>query len=462
MPLRQIAGTDAEYHLISFDKDGVERREDDGTLESETVLAKLADPASAFTDIFLSSHGWKGDIPAAIEQYDKWVGAMAHATADRNAAAQARPGFKALVIGFHWPSLPYGDEDIPMDGAPGVLSGTPTSNGAKSIDAQVDAYADRIVDTPAARNALRTIFTAAQKDDGTSPTLPANVRAAYEQLYKESGLGNGNVDAAPGCDHEQWDPEAIYQEARTGGGNAPSPSGAPGLLGGNGFGSKLKETLLSPLRQASFWKMKDRARIVGESGGHELLRRMQLATKPNVHFHLMGHSFGCIVVSATIVGKQGSAPLPRPIDSLVLVQGALSLWSYCGNIPYASGKGGYFNTIVARHLVRGPIVTTRSSFDTAVGSLYPKAAGLKRQLVLGDEKFPKYGGIGTFGIQGLGNSATDVRIGPATTRYGFTGGRVYNVEASGIIKTGGGFSGAHSDIAHPEVAHIVWEAALAK
>ena len=25
---------------------------------------------------------------------------------------------------------------------------------------------------------------------------------------------------------------------------------------------------------------------------------------------------------------------------------------------------------------------------------------------------------------------------------------------------GGGFSGAHSDIAHPEVAHVLWQAAL--
>jgi hypothetical protein len=34
------------------------------------------------------------------------------------------------------------------------------------------------------------------------------------------------------------------------------------------------------------------------------------------------------------------------------------------------------------------------------------------------------------------------------------------VEASRVIKEGGGASGAHSDIAHPEVAHIFWEAAL--
>jgi hypothetical protein len=29
-----------------------------------------------------------------------------------------------------------------------------------------------------------------------------------------------------------------------------------------------------------------------------------------------------------------------------------------------------------------------------------------------------------------------------------------------VINLGGGFSGAHSDIAKPEVAHAVWEAAM--
>jgi hypothetical protein len=44
--------------------------------------------------------------------------------------------------------------------------------------------------------------------------------------------------------------------------------------------------------------------------------------------------------------------------------------------------------------------------------------------------------------------------------YGFERGRVYNIESSGVINVGGGFSGAHSDIAKPEVAHAVWEAAM--
>ena len=144
--------------------------------------------------------------------------------------------------------------------------------------------------------------------------------------------------------------------------------------------------------------MKDRAREFGENGAHKLLARLQIAA-PRAHFHLMGHSFGCIVASATVAGPVGAPDLPRPVDSLFLVQGALSLWAYAGDIPYAAGTAGYFHRIVKNGLVRGPIVTTRSTHDTAVGRLYPLGAQVKKQLVLGND-LPAYGGIGSFGIQG--------------------------------------------------------------
>jgi hypothetical protein len=44
--------------------------------------------------------------------------------------------------------------------------------------------------------------------------------------------------------------------------------------------------------------------------------------------------------------------------------------------------------------------------------------------------------------------------------YGFEAAKVYNLAAGQFIREGGGFSGAHSDIDKPAVAHAVWEAAL--
>jgi pimeloyl-ACP methyl ester carboxylesterase len=213
-----------------------------------------------------------------------------------------------------------------------------------------------------------------------------------------------------------------------------------------------------PLRQLSFWKMKDRGRRFGEGAANDLLRSLQVAA-PSARFHLVGHSFGCIAVSAAVAGPPDRPPLPRPVTSLFLVQGAMSLWSMCPDVPFAPGTAGYFSRIRAGGLVTGPIITTRSAKDTAVGLFYPLGARVKRQLLLDGQSYPRYGGTGTFGLQGL--DAQDVPIHDPSFAYRLEPGSVYNVEASDVIAYGGFPSGAHSDIAHPEVAHLQWQAVLA-
>jgi len=454
MPVRTIAETNSSYYLIYFDKNGVERREADGSMLSKAVARLIGDPVEGVTDVFFASHGWKGDVPAAIEQYDRWVGEMVRSP-DHAASIAARHEFKAMVVGLHWPSLPFGDENIMREG--GLLS----DENVDSMERQIDRYAASIGDTPVTRTAIRTILEAAQRDDGERDALPEEARNAYDKLFAEAFagyIGVGGLGAPPGADHDDWDPDAIYRDALKAEA-AESTEGGPGLLSGGSL-ERLRGLFVAPLQQLSFWKMKDRARRIGESGGHALLRDLQRAASPGTRFHLMGHSFGCIVVSAAVAGVPGGASPSRTVDSLFLAQGALSLWSYCSDIPYTPGEAGYFSRIINDGLVQGPIVTTRSIHDSAVRKLYPYAAGVAGQFVL-DEDLPMYGGVGTFGAQGLGALAEDRIMQSPTVAYGFKRGRVYNLEASGTIKNGGGFSGAHSDIAHPEVAHAMWQAVLA-
>lgn len=443
MPTQRIAGTDFDYQLMVFDEDGHERTEPDGTLLSDAVAHQVA--TAGVTDVFFCSHGWKGDVPAAIEQYDAWIGAMLALQADSDAAARRRPGFKPLVVGLHWPSLPWGDETIPASDAK-----TLAATSAASVESQVDDYASRIADTPKARAALRAILEAARAAPNATTLSPA-VREAYATLFTESGLAIGDATGRPGADQDGFDPEAII-------GASMQADGAAGTAQVLGLREAFVSALQAPLRQISFWKMKDRARVLGEGGSHDLLIRLQKAA-PDARFHLMGHSFGCIVVSATVAGPAGGKPLPRPVDSMFLVQGALSLWAYAADIPSALGRAGYFHRILADGLVRGPLVTTRSSHDSAVGRYYPLGARARRQLVL-DAGYPVYGGIGSFGIQGV-TGAADMPMQPASFAYAFGAGRIYNLEASKVIRNGGGPSGAHSDIAHPEVAHAFWSAILA-
>ena len=440
MPIRSIPGTDLQYHLVCYDKDGRERREEDGSLLTERIAASLADRGAGITDVFVLSHGWKGDVPAAIDQYDRWIGAMAACTDDAARARDRWPDFRPLLVGFHWPSLPWGDEKV--DGSFDAAAGA-------GEEAFVDDWADRIADTPAARAALHTLFAAAL-DDVEPDRLSPEVVAAYRTLDREAGLGASGVEAAPDADREPFDPQLAYEdwqlveeEASFGGG---------GIVGG----------MLSPLRQLSFWTMKKRGRHVGEQGGHRLVRSI-LDAPAAPRLHLMGHSFGCIVTSGMLRGA-GSGAAGRPVSSVLLVQGAMSLWSYAADIPHKKGTPGYFHSVVKSGRVTGPIVVTTSKFDSAVGKLYPVAAGAARQVDYDptNRELPKYGAIGTFGLQGSGFPLENGELAADRGhRYDFSPGHVYNLRSDGIIRNGGGLSGAHSDIAHPELGHAFWSAVLA-
>lgn len=438
MAWRTTNGGAGRYALVSFDADGAERGDDPdapGGRFSERVVAELeGDPR---TDVFLFSHGWKGDLPAAVDQYDRWIGALAGSASDAARVRAARPGFAPLHIGLHWPSLPFGDEEM-RDGAsfgPG--------EGAQGVDELVELYVERLGAGPEVRPLLRTIVTEASRN-AARDTLTDAARRAYLELDRRLGLGAEGAAGAPGDDRRPFDPDAAAAHSSE----------------ATDFGSsRLGGIFLAPLRQLSFWTMKKRARSVGERGVHGFLKLLQ-EKAPSARIHLMGHSFGCIVVSSALGGAGAAAPLPRPVDSCVLVQGAMSLWSYAPRIPAANGTPGYFHRLLADRKVRGPVLATISRHDRAVGTLYPIAAGVARQVDFAPGELPKYGAIGAFGLRGL-QDAKQLPMLPADQDYDLAPGGVYNLEASRYISKGGGVSGAHSDIDGPEVAHAIWQAALA-
>lgn len=442
MSLEHVPGTSLSYYLISFDEDGRERTDDpEGGVFSTRVLSDST--AQPVTDVFLLSHGWKGDMAAARDQYNRWIGAMVTCPRDIARMRTLRPGFRPMLIALHWPSLPFGDEEF------GAGAESFDAAAIPDFEALIQMYAARIANTPYALAALRTIFDAALIDTAP-PTLPPEVVAAYHTLDEQTGMGARGEGAPPGADREPFNPEAAYQNARASAVDDPVSFGGFSVSG-----------LLAPLQQLSFWRMKDRARQFGESGGHSLLQQIQGAA-PHARLHLMGHSFGCIVVSAATAGSEGMNSLPRPVDTLFLVQGALSLWSYCSRIDLAGGSPGYFRSILSDKKVSGVVLATTSEFDTAVGRFYPLGAGVARQVTFAPGDLPKYGAFGTFGIQGPDTNAELLDVLPMSKPYGFKTGGVYNVNATEVVRNGGGPSGAHNDIAHPELAHAYWEAILAR
>lgn len=434
------------YHFVAFDADGRERSGQHGLASAE--LAEAAEREHP-TDVFVFSHGWNANPPGAADQYGRWVDTMAARTGDRERLRSRMGGFRPLLAGVHWPSRAWADEDL--TGMSYAVSDTrqPAAHAVDSasdpISRLVAEYAERLGDSPTVRDAIRTIFESALKD-AAPPTLPDDVRDAYEQLDADIGLAQAGEGAAPGDDREPFDAEETYQTALLM--DVADPLSFSGFsLGG----------LLAPLRVLSFWAMKSRAHSFGEAGASELLGRLQDAAA-GARFHVMGHSFGCIVASAAIAGKPGSPGPRRKVDTLVLVQGAMSLWSFCKNIPAQPGRDGYFHAIVRDKLVTGPTIVTTSVHDRAVRLFYPIGAGARGDVAFDLGKLPVYGAIGTFGVRGPGIEIRDEQLERIGEDYRLLPGVVYNLNASSVISISKGISGAHSDICHPEVARAVWRA----
>ena len=139
------------------------------------------------------------------------------------------------------------------------------------------------------------------------------------------------------------------------------------------------------------------------------------------------------------------------MNSAVLVQGAMSLWSYAEDIP-ESDKPGYFRHLIAKRAVSGPIVTTQSLNDRAVGFAFPAAVGLVNEVDFA-ASLPKFGGIGAWGIQGTTLAESKDML-DERGDYQFKPGRIYNLNGSSFIPD-------HSGIDGPQVAHTLWQAVIA-
>ncbi len=252
--------------------------------------------------------------------------------------------------------------------------------------------------------------------------------------------------------------------------------------------TKVRDLALAPVRLLSFWSAKDRARTVGLGTVHNLLISV-LEAAPGARVHLMGHSFGCIVVSAAISGPVDDScaiisRLPRPVSSVLLAQGAMSLWSYAAQIPSFAGQvGAYQPVVISPALISGPLITTQSVYDAANGSFFPLAARLGSPDIMAEARaralaiatghapaarsYPDYGAVGTYGLQGMRSATvTALTVHPAAAQaplpdYGLRPGACYNADASAVIRMGPWPEGAHSDICHAEIAHLFWSAVQA-
>jgi hypothetical protein len=213
------------------------------------------------------------------------------------------------------------------------------------------------------------------------------------------------------------------------------------------------------LRTMSYYEMKNRAGVVGSHGLGPLLGGL---TGPEgaPRIHLIGHSFGARLVSYSLSGlPPGATGSASPVKSLSLIQGAFSHFTFASALPFDRGRAGALAAFVDR--VDGPLVSTFTSADRAVGWWYPAASLLARQDAEADEAVTfRWGAMGHDGYQN-DPPADTVTLGKGTPSYGFTTGGFYAMDANAVIadRKQSKFSGAHSDIQHPEVTWAIREAA---
>ena len=128
----------------------------------------------------------------------------------------------------------------------------------------------------------------------------------------------------------------------------------------------------------TFWTMKQRAGVVGASGGYELLKALQPIRQTGVHVHLIGHSFGGKLVTASLTGPGGA---PNHADSLVILQGAFSQFAFATAaqikaLGVSVDKNGLYVAVLSGNLVTGPIVATHTTADLPNRLLYPAGVAL--------------------------------------------------------------------------------------
>lgn len=376
----------APFYILPFDKRGV--------CEAPVTRSRLLEDAATgrYTDIFIFSHGWNNDWPGAVQTYRRFIAGFTAMVQERHLALPA--SFRPLLVGIHWPSaaLTFGDEEAPTMAAAGEEHDLAVATAAS----RVRELAEPLPSADAAR-----FYTLLQQ-----PTL--NIAEAQELAQLAAPLY-----AATDDDLER-DKALTAQDVIAAWASLASPLDRPlgefGVAGGGmaapnaaGAGDSFDPRLI--VRALTVYQMKDRAGTVGAHGVGPLLREL-LALCP-ARVHGVGHSYGCrVLLSAICFGETW----PRPLHSLLLLQGALSHLAFAADVTGQEHPGGYRRTL---DRVFRPVLCTFSQRDVALHRFFHLI--LRRDRDLGEMKIAaageppsRYAALGGYGPRGSGERLIDV------------------------------------------------------
>jgi hypothetical protein len=380
--------------------------------------AALASAAESPTDVFVFSHGWKNNFADASQTYSAVIAQM---TGVADATPGLRPSpYRPLAIGVIWPSKAW-DE----------AAESAFESGAS------------VAENPNTSSMAEAVYEALSPKRASPAGFRHDVLRMQQFLVKDH-LHGTDLDEFRSLLRRHADRPMLPEDKSIFEADAPA-GGLEGITSG-GFSAR------DVFRTFTYWQMKKRAGVVGQVGVRAAVAAVQQRF-PNTRVHLIGHSFGCKVVLAAVAGP--GEPLERPVQTVVLLQGAVSFEALAEQVTGTDSPGGYHGALDATR-VDGPIVATFSRLDKACGDAYPLASRVANQTGELEALFDRFRALGAVGAGGV-TANLDHHLAMLET------GKTYAFSGRGVWSVDGGTSPAafitgHSEIRSPQVAWLIWSA----
>jgi hypothetical protein len=401
-------GETAPWYIIPFDKNGTCT----APLTRKALVESIQ--GQAYTDVFLFSHGWNNDWATASERYENFIGGFLKMRATYGLKV-SRP-YKPLLIGVFWPSTAL---VMPWERAPKFAGATPTAD-----DSDREAWRREIEELALdVDEGDRDAFYALAQ----SPNLNQDDAKRLAEIIAKAAKRFDQADVEVATTNDSPSSQELLARAKRIPG-APDKTVKPGEFGlaaGTTAGPQAAFSLsdLDPrklVRVATVLQMKDRGARVGAQGAAPLLRDI-LAADQNTRVHLIGHSYGAIVLLSAVC-YPADKPLPAQVASMLLLQPAVSRWCFARDVDGQGFPGGYRPAL---ERVRAPIFTTFTKRDAPLTKFFHLAVRRDKdlgQVQIASAGLPEapstYAALGGFGPAGLSDDELQVlNINPPATRF---------------------------------------------
>jgi len=465
-----------EYFTLHFDDRGTPLFPN----EQEAIFRSLRIKSKPITDLWIFAHGWNTDEMGADSTYNNWVKRIQ----ERIQQEITDPNYNPAFVGVYWPSKAWIGSAAKQHASINY-PGTRLLQHLDTGEFEQDMYEVEI-DVDEDRDALE--LGEATSNMEKEPNKAGFLEACLSMIDPGSKRGSSSFEDATkirdilflsqkptSADIEEF--VRILNRYRT---KDPQPEAfetpdvidAPKLVLEYLNEELTYESytpdnpLLNVFRSFTFGTMKERAAAIGQNGVAVFLQEVKRTLRQHkqaVRLHLFGHSFGAKLVTASVntlaqlLSEEGPA-----VDSLILLLGAFSQFSFSSNIPVKNGGVGRYADVVDRKLVANPVAVIYSRYDLANKEMYPlgmRLVGHKRTYEIGgpDDRF---GSIGANGAQGLyPTNCRTIDMLPLEVSYDLSslkGISCLNIDGQSYISADKDKRpvGAHGDTDRPEIFHL--------